>query len=114
MVQHYDLDDIVIQIKILNMAVKNIYNYLIARDYHPGLIDKQFQKFEMMSRHNARKKNAKCKDGRKVKFITTLHLPYQVLKVLLEKAFLSYIEMKLLKKLYQIISFPLFINITKI
>ena len=96
------------------MAVKNIYNYLIARDYHPGLVGKQFQKFEMMSRHNARKKNAKSKDRSKVKFITTLHLPYHALKVLLENAFTIYIDMKLFKKLYQIISFPLFINVTKI
>ena len=26
-------------------------NYLIARDYHPGLVDKQFQKVEMRSRY---------------------------------------------------------------
>ena len=36
-------------------------NYLIARDYHPGLVDKQFQKVEMMSRHYARKGNTKRK-----------------------------------------------------
>ena len=36
-------------------------NYLIARDYHPGLVDKQFQKVEMISRHYARKGNTKRK-----------------------------------------------------
>ena len=34
-------------------------NYLISRDYCPGLVDKQFQKVEMTSRHNAREKNTK-------------------------------------------------------
>ena len=38
-------------------------NYLIARDYHPGLVDKRFRKVEMTSRHNARKKNTKRKRG---------------------------------------------------
>ena len=36
-------------------------NYSIARDYHPGLVDKQFQKVEMIARHNARKKIYKKK-----------------------------------------------------
>ena len=36
-------------------------NYLIARDYHPWLVDQQFQKVEMTSRQNARKKNTKRK-----------------------------------------------------
>ena len=48
-------------------------NYLIARDYHPGLVDKQFRKVEMTSRHNARKKNTKRKEVSKVKFITTFN-----------------------------------------
>ena len=43
------------------------------RDYHPGLVYKQFQKVEMTSRHNARKKNTKRKDVSKVKFITTFN-----------------------------------------
>ena len=29
-------------------------NRLVARDYHPGLVDKQFRKVVMTSRHNAR------------------------------------------------------------
>ena len=46
-------------------------NYLIARDYHPGLVDKQkvemtlklkFRKVEMTLRHNAKKKNTKRKE----------------------------------------------------
>ena len=36
-------------------------NYLIARGYHPGLAGKQFQKVEMTSRNNARKKILKEK-----------------------------------------------------
>ena len=36
-------------------------NYLIVRDYHPELVDTQFRKVEMTSRHNARKKNKKEK-----------------------------------------------------
>ena len=38
-------------------------NYLIERDCHPGLVDKQFQKVERTSRHNARKRNTKKKRG---------------------------------------------------
>ena len=34
-------------------------NYLIARDYHPELVDEQFQKVERTSKHNARKRNTK-------------------------------------------------------
>ena len=33
-------------------------NYLIAWDYHPGLVDKQFQKVEMTSRHECAKLRA--------------------------------------------------------
>ena len=46
-------------------------NYLIARDHHPGLVDKQSQKAEMTSRHNTRKENTKRKGMSKVKSITT-------------------------------------------
>ena len=48
-------------------------NYLVARDYHPGLVDKQFRKVVMTSRHNARKKNIKRREESKVKFITTFN-----------------------------------------
>ena len=48
-------------------------SYLIARDHHPGLVDKQFQKVQMTSRHNARKKNTKIKEVSKVNFITTFN-----------------------------------------
>ena len=48
-------------------------NYFIAIDYHPGLVDKQFRKVEMMSRHNARKRNTKRKEVSKVRFITTFN-----------------------------------------
>ena len=44
---------------------------MIARDYHPGLVDNQFQKGEKTSKHNDRKKNAKKVS--KVKFITTFN-----------------------------------------
>ena len=53
---------------------KEYTNYLIARDYHPGLVDKQFQKVEMTSRHNARKKIKK-------------HIHYLHLDEVLEKVF---------------------------
>ena len=46
---------------------------MIARDYHPGLVGKQFQKVEKRSRHNARMKNTKRKEVSKVKFITTFN-----------------------------------------
>ena len=43
---------------------------MIARDYLPGLVDKQFQKVEMVFRHNSRKKITKIKEVSKVKFVT--------------------------------------------
>ena len=36
-------------------------NYLIVRAYHPGLVNKQFQKVEMTSRHNVERKIQKEK-----------------------------------------------------
>ena len=48
-------------------------NYLLSKDDHQELIDKQFQKDEMASTHNARKKNTKRKEVSKVKFITTFN-----------------------------------------
>ena len=59
-------------------------NYLIARDFHPGLVDKQIQKVERMSRHNARKRNTKRKEVRRLNLLQLLILPYPVLKVLLK------------------------------
>ena len=44
-----------------------------TRDYRPGLADKQFQKLEKTSKHNARKKNTKRKEVSKVRFITTFN-----------------------------------------
>ena len=60
---------------------------MIARDYHPGSEDKQFQKVEMMSRHNARRKNAKRKEVSKVKFITTFHPALPSIEGLFRKHF---------------------------
>ena len=60
-------------------------NYLIARDYHPGLVDKQFQKVEMTSRHNARKKNTNRKEVSKVKCITTFNLALPSIEGLIKK-----------------------------
>ena len=48
-------------------------NCLVSKDYHPGLVDKQFQKVEMTTRYNARKKNTKRKEVSKVKFLTTFN-----------------------------------------
>ena len=65
-------------------------NYLKERDYHPELVYRQFQKVEMTSRHNARKKNTKRKDVR-LNLSQLLILPYPVLKVLLGNALTMYI-----------------------
>ena len=69
-------------------------NYLIARNYHPGLVDKQFQKVEWASKHNARKKNNKIKEVSKFKFITNFNPVLPVLKFLLGNTFTIYIQMK--------------------
>ena len=60
-------------------------NYLIVRDYYPGLVDKQFQKIEMTSRHNARKRNTKRKEVTKVKFITTFNPALASIEGLIKK-----------------------------
>ena len=99
-------------------------NYLIARDYHPGLVDKQFQKVEMTSRHNARKKNTKRKDVSKVKFITTFnpalpsieglarkHIDYVHSNEVLKKAFPNHkfsVIYKRNKYLNEIVAFSLY------
>ena len=43
-------------------------NCLVARDYHPGLLEKQFHKVKITSRHNVKKKYTK-KEVSKVTFI---------------------------------------------
>ena len=58
---------------------------MIARNYHPGLVDKQFQKVEMRSRHNVKKKNTKRKEGSKVKLITTFNPALPSIKGLIRK-----------------------------
>ena len=45
----------------------------MTKDYHPRLVDKQFQKVEKTSRQNDKKKNTKRKEVNKVKFITTFN-----------------------------------------
>ena len=69
-------------------------NYLIARDYHPGLVYKQFQKVERKSRHNARKRNTKRKEVSKVKFITTFNPALPSIECLIKKHIHYYIQMK--------------------
>ena len=60
-------------------------NYLKARDYHPELVDKQFQKVERTSRHNAGKRNAKRIEVSKVKFITTFNPDLPSIEGLIKK-----------------------------
>ena len=69
-------------------------NYLIARNYHPGLVGKQFQKVEWASKHNARKKNTKIKEVSKVKFITNFNPVLPSIEVLIRKHIHYYIQMK--------------------
>ena len=64
-------------------------NYLIARDYHSGLVDKQFQKVERTSRNNARKRNTKRKEVSKVKFITTFNPALPSIEGIIRKHSLS-------------------------
>ena len=58
---------------------------MIARDYHLGLVDKQFRKVEMTSRDNARKKNTKRKEVSKVKFITTFNPALPIIEGFIRK-----------------------------
>ena len=60
-------------------------NYLIARDYYPRLVDKQFQKVERTSRNNARKRNTKRKEVSKGKFISTFNPALPSIEGLIKK-----------------------------
>ena len=87
--------------------------YLIAIDYHPGLVEKQFQKVEMTSRPNAIKKNTKRKGVSKVKFIATFNPALPSIEGIIRKKIHNPHSDKVLKTPFQIISFLLFINVTK-
>ena len=79
---------------------KEYKNYLITRDYHPELVDKQFKKVERTSRHNARKKNAKRKEVGKVKFIATFNPALPGIEGLIKKH-VHYLDSdKVLKKVF--------------
>ena len=76
-------------------------SYLIARDHHPGLVDKQFQKVQMTSRHNARKKNTKIKEVSKVNFITTFNPTLSSIPVSLNRKHIHYrLSEEVLKKAF--------------
>ena len=75
-------------------------NYLIARDYHPGLVDKQFQKVERTLRHNARKRNTKRKEVSKVKFTTTFNPGLPSIEGLIKKPIHYLYSDEVLKKVF--------------
>ena len=54
-----------------NNCCEEYKSFLIARDYKPRLVDKQFGKVEIILRNNARRRNTKNKEVSKVQFITT-------------------------------------------
>ena len=58
---------------------------MIARNYHPRLVDKKFDKVERKSRHNARKRNTKRKGVSKVKFITIFNPALPSIEGLIKK-----------------------------
>ena len=60
-------------------------NYLLARDYHPGLVDKQFQNVEITSKHNARKKSTKGEEVSMVKLITAFNPALPSIEGVIEK-----------------------------
>ena len=60
-------------------------NYIIERDYHPGLVDKQFQKAKRTLTHNTRKKNTKRKELSKVNFITNFNPALPIIEDLIKK-----------------------------
>ena len=75
-------------------------NYLKARDYHPHLVYKEFQKVERTSRHNARKRNAKRIKVSKVKFITTFNLDLPSIECLIKKHIHYLYSDEVLKKVF--------------
>ena len=85
----------------------------MARDDHPRLGDKQFQKVEMTSRHNDRKKNTKRKEVRKVKFIAAFNPASPSIEGLIRNKFTIYIQMKFSKSPFQVKSFLLLKIVTK-
>ena len=77
--QNYETDE-----KFNNWS-KEYKTYLIARDYNPGLADKQFENVKMMSKNNARTKNTQNKEMNKVKFITTFYPILTSIEALIKK-----------------------------
>ena len=67
----------------------------------------------MTSRHIARKKNTKRKEGSMVKFITTFNPALPSIEGLIRKHIHYQHSDEVLKRLFQIISFLIFINVTK-
>ena len=67
----------------------------------------------MTSRHNARKKNTKRKEVSKVKFITTFNPAIPSIEGLIRKHIHYLHADEVLKKPSQVISFLLYINVTK-
>lgn len=96
--QNYETDE-----KFNNWS-KEYKTYLIARDYNPGLADKQFENVKMMSKNNARTKNTKNKEMNKVKFITTFYPILTSIEALIKKTFTTCIQMKFWKKVFVIIN----------
>ena len=70
------------------------------RDYHPELVDKQFQNVERTSRHNARKRNTKRIEVSKVKFITTFNPDLPSIEGLIKKHIRYLYSDEVLKKVF--------------
>ena len=80
---------------------------MIGRDYHSGLVDKQLQKVEMTSRHNARLKNTNRKERCKVKFIVTFNPALPSIESLIRKHIHYLHSNEVLKKVFSNNKFPL-------
>ena len=77
---------------------------MIARDYNPGLADKQLENVKMMSKNNAGTKSTKNKDMNKVKFITTFYPILTSIEALIKINIYYLNSDEVLKKVFVIIN----------
>ena len=86
--------------------------YLIARDYQPGSVKRQFEEVKKLSRSEARRPKVKSNQVRKLNFFTTYNLSLPNMDTLVKKYF--YIVMKTLRNCSLLLLLMPYTDVTKI
>ena len=86
--------------------------YLIARDYQPGSVKRQFEEVKKLSRSEARRPKVKSNQVRKLNLFTTYNLSLPNMDTLVKKYF--YIVMKTLRNCSLLLLLMPYTDVTKI